>query len=976
MSDVAVTIVRGGPGSGKTTALVGQVSQLVASGCPLSDVLVLTGSRVQARALRRLILAGLPGAHLRPRITTLFGWAAGVMAEFAALAGYDEPPVVLSAPQHQFRVRELLRRFGEDRWPEEFGLAASTDEFALQVQDALMAARRLGLAPADLRLQSSNSSKSYWSTLADFFEEYLSATRAKHVIDYTELVHQARLLLRLGPAASRINETVQAILVDEAAELDDAQLALLAQLAALGVPVTVYADESTSVYGFRGGGQGFARRAENAFAALDVPVVWQHLDAEFRQPVSRTCEIFDAPEAELTAIAHHLFAARERGLQWRDMAVITHGTGVASLARDLGAAGVPTLAEGGSLPLSQEPLVAVLRSVLSLLLCLSSDVVQVDVESRVRELATSPLGGIDSLRLLRGKELPALGKLRAHWQTLAKSLEPLESDISVETVLWKLWSASPWPERLREEALGPSIGAQQANESLDAAIAVFDLAAKHLDWCGRSGVANFIELLDEQVLPADHTREEIDRDAVRVLDFYASKGAQWPLVVVTGVKEGSWPATVVQQPLFDLDLALYGARDTAALRRDKVEAERHAFTLATSRATQYLVLTASPAPDEEGCLPSRFVAAAGIPVVSGDALSRDSSASGRPRTLSELVASLRTCTLDAAASPVLREHATQKLRAIAAARDAAGQPLAPLANPDTWWGVGGWSGPSLVQLVADDEPVVLSGSQVGALLACPRQWFLETQARGATRGGVKTQVGTLLHRLFELDAQATLAGGAGVSVASARTFLEERWQGLGWRSPATALAGLEQTLVTFGRYRTWADGRLSRELLAAETRFELRLTLAVKPVIIRGVVDRLERDHAGRVIVIDFKTGKAGKADEYLDQLGCYELAAVSGALGEQFPSAAGPSELVWPAIDARVTVKTDVGCRVTAAPPVVAGVEEFEGYPSEFHSRLARAADIVRSGSFDAIAGATCSRCFFRSSCPALAGDWGETGE
>jgi ATP-dependent exoDNAse (exonuclease V) beta subunit len=489
-------------------------------------------------------------------------------------------------------------------------------------------------------------------------------------------------------------------------------------------------------------------------------------------------------------------------------------------------------------------------------------------------------------------------------------------------------------------------------------------------------VVRFIELLDEQVLPADNTREEADRDAIRVLDVFAAKGGQWPLVVVSGAKEGSWPATSVQEPLFDLDQALNGVRDTAALRRDKVNAERHAFTLATSRATQRLVLTAAPGPDEDGCLPSRFVTAAGIDVVPLPAATEDVQDSAPSRTLSELVARLRACTLNPSMSAVLREHAVEQLRVIMAAADSQGHALAPAANPTTWWGVGGWSGPGEVQLVADHEPVQLSGSQVGALLTCPRRWFLETQAHGQAHASAKTQIGTLLHHLFEMDARAALEGQPRVSDADARSWLEDHWDSLGWRSPATASAGLEQALAAFGRYRVWADDRLTRQLLAAETHFELPLELDAQPLVIRGVVDRLERDADGRVIVVDFKTGKAGKVDEYLDQLGCYELAAVSGALGEDIPSIAGPSELVWPSMDARVTVKADVGCKVTAAPPLVAGVEECDGYPSEFHARLARAAGIVRSGTFAATAGAGCSRCAFRSGCPALVGDWGDTDE
>jgi hypothetical protein len=238
------------------------------------------------------------------------------------------------------------------------------------------------------------------------------------------------------------------------------------------------------------------------------------------------------------------------------------------------------------------------------------------------------------------------------------------------------------------------------------------------------------------------------------------------------------------------------------------------------------------------------------------------------------------------------------------------------------------------------------------------------------------QVGTLLHSLFAQAAKAFLAGEPAMSLDNARERLELGWAGLGWRSPATAAAAMEQTVASFARYRKWADGRRERQLSAAETPFRIELVLDSLPVAVRGRVDRLETDEEGRSVVVDFKTGKGGKPDAYLDQLGCYELAVAAGAFGEGLSTVAGPSELVWPTLDPRKTNPGDVGCKVTPAPPIALGVSEFDTYASEFHSRLAHAAQIVRSGAFDAIAGVGCQRCAFRSGCPAVAGDWGDERE
>ena len=48
---------------------------------------------------------------------------------------------------------------------------------------------------------------------------------------------------------------------------------------------------------------------------------------------------------------------------------------------------------------------------------------------------------------------------------------------SVEEVLWRLWSGTDWPARLRDTALGPAGGSPAAHRDLDAVVALFSLAA-------------------------------------------------------------------------------------------------------------------------------------------------------------------------------------------------------------------------------------------------------------------------------------------------------------------------------------------------------------------------------------------------------------------------------------------------------------------------------------------------------------------
>jgi RecB family exonuclease len=83
-----------------------------------------------------------------------------------------------------------------------------------------------------------------------------------------------------------------------------------------------------------------------------------------------------------------------------------------------------------------------------------------------------------------------------------------------------------------------------------------------------------------------------------------------------------------------------------------------------------------------------------------------------------------------------------------------------------------------------------------------------------------------------------------------------------------------------------------RDLLATEQALRVR----VGQVEITGRVDRLERDSAGRGVIVDLKTGSSSPREEELDrhpQLGVYQLAVLLGAFERLGVTEPGGAELV-----------------------------------------------------------------------------------
>jgi superfamily I DNA/RNA helicase/RecB family exonuclease len=494
-------LVVGGPGTGKTSALVEAVAARVAEGVDPERILVLTFGRRAATALRHRIEARVAGAERRvvhePLVRTFPAYAFGLLRRAAAERG-EPSPRLLTGPEQDLIIRELLGVVGDGGetgrageadeddgsdpigWPAELRPALRTRAFAAQLRDLLLRAAERGVGPVELARLGERLGRADWPAAARFLREYVAVlalrdatTRGSVAYDNAELVRAAAGLLADDPellAAER--RRLAYVYVDELADTDPAQLDLLALVAGEGKPLVAFADPDSSTYAFRGadpaGVTAFPHRFRTAAGAVARTVVLGTsyragaglLDAtrrvaqRLRGPVAHrqlrplpdaepgTVEVrtFRSSTSESAYLAHALRAAHlVDGVPWSKMAVLVRSTALQlpPLQRALHAAGVPTVVHGEDLPLHLQPAVAPL---LLLLRCaLEPD--RLDEEVAVA-LLHSPLGGADPLaerRLRQGLRALALaaGDRRPSGELLVDALRDPAELAAVE----RRWAA-------------------------------------------------------------------------------------------------------------------------------------------------------------------------------------------------------------------------------------------------------------------------------------------------------------------------------------------------------------------------------------------------------------------------------------------------------------------------------------------------------------------------------------------------------
>ena len=987
-------LVLAGPGTGKTTTLVEAVVDRSARAVPIEQILMLTFSRRAAGEMRDRVTARLGQTIREPVARTLHSYAFGVL-RLANRRGADldlplPPPRLLSGAEQDVLIRDLVAGRDPESWPVELRPALRTRAFAGELRDLLMRAVERGLDGPALVALGRARARPDWVAAGQFLHEYQQVTSLAKpgAYDPSELIRSALNALRADPellAAERAQR--RRLFVDEYQDTDPAQAELLALLAETADEVVLVGDPDQSIYAFRGADQSAIHEVDLRFGrGAPVPVVAlgvsrrcgpQLLEASRRiarrlpgraehrvltaadpgRTGSVEIGLFSTASAEANHLATVLRRAHLDGLPWSRMAVLVRSTTavLGTLRRALITAGVPVAVRGDDLPLAEQPAVAMLLEVLRCVL----DPAQL-TEDVAERLLLGPIARGDVVYLQRLRravesvagpdESPTIAPLlvdpfdadvlpdHVRWPVLrvravlTAGRAAVAAKASPEAVLWAIWEASRLAARWAEQSLAGGGAGAAADRDLDAVVELFDTVVKFTDRLPRATIHQFVEHLAAQQIPGDtFASRAAGQDAVSILTAHAGKGLEWDLVCVAHVQEGSWPDLRRRGSLLGSELLvdIVAGRDTPGgpPMSAQLAEERRLFYVAVSRARERLVVTAVRGEEEQ---PSRFLDELD-PVEDERPLTR----THRPMHLGGLVAHLRAVVCDPQGAD--RQAAAAELARLAAAGVRG-------ADPDGWWGLAPLSGDGPV---ADpDRPVRVSPSRIDSFLRCELRTLL--QDLGAKDGQqLSASLGTLVH---EVAANAP----PDADLAELEELLDAQWQQLDFGAVWFAENERERARGILARLVDWLrTSRGELTLVAVEEKFHA----VVGDAVISGQVDRLERDPEGRLVVVDFKTGKSKvRADELAEhpQLGAYQLAVEEGAFGADERS--GGALLVQLAAPGKDPEQWQ--------PPLADAAD-----PTWIRDRVAHVAGRLRGAEFTATVNSYCGNCDLQACCPLQSG-------
>jgi DNA helicase-2/ATP-dependent DNA helicase PcrA len=640
-------LIIAGAGTGKTTVLTRRIAHLISSKRARSEeILALTFTEKAAFEMAERVDQLIPYGYAETRVSTFHAFGDRVLREGALEAGMNPEFRVLSLPEQIIFLRERifhlpLRRFRPLGDPTKhlgalLGLVSRAKD-----EDVSAEAYRSWAEALAARASSAEEHDEAERQLevAAFYETYQRLLGEAGLVDFGDQIHGALALLRRRPALlASLRARYRHLLVDEFQDTNHAQLELLGLLAGGGFPnITVVGDDDQAIYRWRGAAAANLLAFRQLYVgAREVVLTENHrstqeiLDAASRLvaynnpyrleviagidkrlrserghgvPVSHAH--FDTVSAESDAVAALVADRLQAGFRPRDVAILVRSNADADpFLRALNVNGIPHRFSGSRGLYAREEV----RLLVAFLRALANP----DDSVSVFYLAGSELyrlPEIDLLRLnqyARRKTRPLLEVLRG----LPANQDLLSVGAGAREVASRLIAAldaaaTDVPRRrtgevlyrfLQESGYLGSLSRQATAES-EARIRnlarFFEVVRGYGEVAEHDRVPEFVahlELLREAGDDPAVAEADPDDDAVHVLTVHKAKGLEFPVVFLVGCAEGKFPVQRRREPL---PLPEPLAKEALAAGDPHMHEERRLFYVAMTRARDELVLTSA-----------------------------------------------------------------------------------------------------------------------------------------------------------------------------------------------------------------------------------------------------------------------------------------------------------------------------------------------------------------------------------------------
>ncbi|KAA9395564.1 ATP-dependent helicase [Kocuria coralli] len=402
-------LVLGAPGTGRTTAVLHLAVRRLREGLDPDRLLILTPSRSSAARVRDALTGAAAMTMSTPPVRAWQAYAFDLLRRAhlqGLLPGVENPPKLLSGPEQDVLIRELLEGHAHGVgsglvWPEDLREAVTTRGFRREIRELFDRMSEHLLTPEDLDRLGARLNRPDWRAAAILRREYQAVRRLRmpEAFDPAALVTEAARVLERHPRfLDQEQNRLELVIAEDLQEATRSVQRLLTVLCG-GRDVVMTACPDTVVQGFRGARPDALREIAQDLGTGQRPVTTRLLDRGHRmgpevqeawQRVAQRIpavtarrvrqasprELQDSARAVVLASALHearwighgiLHRHLLDGVPLEDMAVIVRsGARLASVQRHLEGLGIPVTTSAAETAVREEPAVKPLLAALHL----------------------------------------------------------------------------------------------------------------------------------------------------------------------------------------------------------------------------------------------------------------------------------------------------------------------------------------------------------------------------------------------------------------------------------------------------------------------------------------------------------------------------------------------------------------------------------------------------------------------------------
>lgn len=614
--DFGPLLILAGAGSGKTTVLVSRTGRIIADKVAKSDeICVLTFTNKSARELKHRVSKKLAGKGRDIWAGTFHSFGLQILRRFHAKAGLNQSFGIVDQSDCSAILKELLKDIK----------VAGKDKFDADKLLNLVNEIRTGDA---VKHKATDEYDELAEVLTPKFNKKLELLG---VVDFEALLLRPLQLFKEHPEClERVQADFTQVMVDEFQDTNKLQMSLIHLLVKPHQNITVVGDDDQSIYGWRGAQVSNILNFPHDFANCEViklernyrstpsilnlanEVIAKNKDRHgkvLRSDISG--EVGDLPEVfvlekeedEADFIVTEIQHFQRQGLKHKDMAILYRSNTQGGLIESsLRRANIDYTISGGTSIFDRKEVKDVMAYIKQSM---------TPNEVSLRRILNVPPRGIGESSVERLIAFAIEKKLTFH-EALAKHLEiPDLNDKAREGMGELLQFSKDLPHILVDSDLPGTPGSrlieqmqkigyrqyvfQSAADSMggEKKWQVVEILGRILDsYMMKRSVDLMVlkDFLDAMMLRDDGSEQSDDSDKVQLMTLHASKGLEFPFVVLAGIEEDLLPHKKLG---------------------GDIDEERRLFYVGITRAKQHLVLSRCLSRKKHGVVrkvaPSRFL---------------------------------------------------------------------------------------------------------------------------------------------------------------------------------------------------------------------------------------------------------------------------------------------------------------------------------------------------------------------------------